>query len=219
MLVVFALALLLNICFAGDYNCVCESQKRGFPINCSNTQYLLNALERLRVNSCAGNCETEICKTNYFIILAHHDHCLPSEIPQVIENEIHDFEDHCEECDIKRKYNPDLVACNLQPNCTVSSIITDAVVTLVKNNCSYDCDNKPMECGPAFRTLRSFHDLCGENDIPQLAEELLHLYEESCKTTDCNTGFPNDLLVCSSGFALSSSMISILLISIAFYLF
>lgn len=213
--------LFINAYFAKEHtNCVCEAERRNFAINCSNVQVLQRALTFLKNNSCATNCAVDGCKRNYFIIQSHHDHCLHSEVPIEIETDIHDFEEFCEECDIKRKYDPALPACNLKPNCTSSSLLIDAVVTLASNNCSFACTSM-MACGPAFRILRSFHDICPEDAIPQLAEELLHFYEDSCEDMDCNTGFPNDVLQCSSAESLfsSSMMIVLFLIPIAsFYL-
>jgi hypothetical protein len=214
----YALVFLFNAYFAMEQTtCVCEAQLQDFVINCSDVQTQVTSLQYLKDNSCASNCAIEGCKRNYLIIQAHHDYCLPFEIPIEIQTEIHDFEEVCEDCYIKRKYNPDLPSCDIQPNCSSSSLLIDVVVTLASNNCSFACTDN-MICGSAFRTLRSLHDICPEDSFPQVAEELIHLYEESCATMDCNTGFPNDVLQCS-GSEFSSSMIVLLLVPFSlFYL-
>ena len=38
------------------------------------------------------DCADDDCRKNYFIIQSHHDHCLPTEIPIEVEQDVHDFE-------------------------------------------------------------------------------------------------------------------------------
>ena len=55
-----------------------------------------NYLEAVSHN-CSIDCDSGECGVNYRIIRAYHDRCAEDEIPEVVEDGIHDFEEVCED--------------------------------------------------------------------------------------------------------------------------
>ena len=53
-----------------------------------------------------------------------------------------------------------------------------------QNQCTNSCESST--CASAFRTIRAYHDGCGESDISQTIEEGIHEFEELCEEQDCN---------------------------------
>lgn len=104
---------------------------------------------------------------------------------------VHDYEDNCENCDIKKKFDPVLPACDA-PICNgTSTTITNAYAALTSASagCLTSCT---ATCGASFRILRAAHDACDENDITTDIEKAIHDYEDVCKTQSCNVGKASD---------------------------
>eukprot|EP00548_Thalassiothrix_antarctica_P017662 CAMPEP_0194194158 /NCGR_PEP_ID=MMETSP0154-20130528/75429_1 /TAXON_ID=1049557 /ORGANISM="Thalassiothrix antarctica, Strain L6-D1" /LENGTH=750 /DNA_ID=CAMNT_0038918561 /DNA_START=233 /DNA_END=2482 /DNA_ORIENTATION=+ len=164
-------------------SCACAAEDHGFAIDCGNGQAMIEALAALNINDCLTDCTSEICETNFFIIQAHHDYCLESELPDDIEDGLHIFEDVCGECEILPKFDSDLEACPAH-SCTDGSG-TAAFEALVRDNCEADCSGN-AQCGTNFQTLLAVHDLCEEDTLSLSAELGFHEMEESCAQFACN---------------------------------
>ena len=102
------------------------------------------------------------------------------QLPELIEDEFHEFDAACTHCEIYRQFDSDLESCPAV-NCATTAG-DDAYTTLVANGCASDCDS--TTCEDAYHTLRAFHDLCPEGSLSEASELGLHDFEEEC--TSCN---------------------------------
>ena len=75
------------------WSCACEAQELGFNIDCSQSNLMLNALSSLQANNCDVNCSYDICNKNFLIIQSHHVFCLQDEVPNLVEDAFHAFEE------------------------------------------------------------------------------------------------------------------------------
>ena len=189
-----------NVAWADDEDeltCACAAAATpGFSIDCSNQGAMTTAVNVLAANVCANDCSSNICQTNFWIVQAHHDYCLESELPDAVEDSLHLYEDACEECSILRKFDSSLPDCP-PPNCSNGS--GDAAFNaMTAANCVSDCSG--ALCATNFQTLRAVHDLCEEDDITTLTELGFHDLEEACEDENCNPGdesFDAAQLICN----------------------
>ena len=168
--------------------CVAMEPDTAFTIDCSDTATMMQAFNDLVANSCnasATACEQTSCKRDYFIIQSHHDFCDHDQVPEAIEDGLHDFEGVCEDCIIRRQYNPSLPQC---PSITCSDPTEAnnayADLTDASNGCSSDCS--AAVCRDAYQVIRAYHDSCDEDDISTMIETGIHDFEDVCEQQGCN---------------------------------
>lgn len=154
-------------------------------IDCSQTATIEAALTFLESNACnAAKCKTDArCRQSFFILNAHHDYCPEDVLPTTIEEGVHTFETFCDQCTILRRFDPTLPVCRT-PTCSNLDPVVAAVAALEASNCTTDCS--VGDCPSNYRTLRAAHDLCAENDLPESAENAIHVFEEPCEAQNCN---------------------------------
>ena len=159
-----------------------------------------DALDYLEENEsvCKTEANSAECKSNYYVMQAHHDHCAHDQIPHDVEHELHDFEAYYEDCHVKRQFDSDLSSC---PAVDCSNVLTtdgNIVAEMGSYNCNDDCSSN--ECKTRFQKMLMFHDTCAENQLPTDLEKGMHDYEENCESHLCNTAsaaFTLDTSVCS----------------------
>ena len=184
---VFATAV---YCDEHDHSeCVCIAEDHGWKVDCSNQAVMQAAFNLLQQYNCGTNCASDVCQDNFYIVQAHHDRCLEDDVPEEIEKDFHDYEDACIDCEIARQYDPTLPACP-PADCSDDSDAITAYNTLVADNCQNDCTS--TDCVNSYRIVRSFHDNCEEDDIPESIERGIHDFEESCSAANCNAQSADD---------------------------
>ena len=169
-------------------SCACVAEEYGFKLDCSATAAMEDALSMLKASGCASDCDSDECQENWYIVQAHHDHCDAQGLPEVIEDDFHDFDDVCSSCAIDRAFIPGADKCPV-PNCEDDSG-NEAYLTLVDNACSSSaleggCSGNTV-CVEAYLTLRTVHDSCDHEVLTPAAEEGLHDFEEACEDVVCN---------------------------------
>lgn len=176
-------------------SCACEAENTGFSINCEDPDAMVNALAMLQSNGCQTDCTSSTCSRNFLVIQSHHDYCLEGQVPETVEEGLHDYEDACEECDITPLPDPNLPTCP-DVNCKVDGEGNAAYQALLSEGCLADCSSQ--SCGDNYRILNAAHDLCPEDSLTPEAEEGLHDLGEPCASQGCNVVFENapDPLVC-----------------------
>ena len=158
------------------------------------------ALDFLEANSgvCKTNANSAECKSNYYVMQAHHDHCPHDKLPHEVEDELHQFEAFYEDCYVKRQYDSDLSSC---PAVSCSDALTtdgSIVTEMSDNNCDTDCSSNA--CKTRYQKMLMYHDTCAENELPTNLEQGVHDYEKKCVSNLCNTAeaaFTLDTSVCS----------------------
>lgn len=160
--------------------CACEAAEYGFEIDCTDTQAMLDALPILQSSGCANDCSSDECIKNFLIIQSHHDFCLHDEVPETVEDALHLYEDTCESCEIKRKFDPLLQPCP-EPNCDDNSG-NEAYNAISSANCETDC----ASCASSFRMLKAVHDECEGEVLDTSAELAFHEIEVACEQYNCN---------------------------------
>merc|ERR1712054_272177 len=80
-------------------------------------------------NNCMKKDHPEACVPNYYVMQAHHDHCLHDSLPTGIEKALHDYEHFYDDCFVKRQFNAALSACPAV-DCTDATAMTKAIATL-----------------------------------------------------------------------------------------
>mmetsp|Transcript_51944 Transcript_51944/g.62458 ORF Transcript_51944/g.62458 Transcript_51944/m.62458 type:complete len:233 (+) Transcript_51944:92-790(+) len=166
----------------GEETCACAAKHDNFVIDCNNTKAMTDALAILVDNSCTTDCSSDICHGNFKMIQAHHDFCLHHEVPEVVENSFHDYNDVCEHCSISRKRDPELVDC---PKAVCDKRGMDAFAALVSSGCDKNCDTST--CASNYHILRSEHDNCPEETLTEDSQTGLHTYEDICAAQNCNS--------------------------------
>ena len=179
--------------------CACIAEEENFAINCGDKAAMTAAYDFLVSNGCGGSCEGE-CQKNFYIVLAHHDYCLSDEVPPVLEEAVHDFEQVCEDCFIRRKFDPSLPTCDT-PDCGNQQVAEEAYNALVSENCGNNCTS--ASCGSNYRIIRGYHDLCSEDAIPIDIEKGIHDLETPCEAFGCNAVNESFEPECSASPALS----------------
>jgi hypothetical protein len=171
-------------------------------INCATagatTTAALNYLETNAVCKTAAGEDNAQCVSNYYVMQAHHDHCAHEDMPLTVETKIHDYESFYEDCEIRRQFDSDLLAC---PTIDCNNILTDMgniVTEMSEANCNTDCSS--ATCKEKYQKMLMAHDTCEEDQLPTALEKTLHDLEEACENNLCNTSpavFTLDTSVCS----------------------
>lgn len=166
--------------------CACVAKELGFVIDCKNQSAMSTAYKLLTDNSCnAAKCKTDAaCKQAYFLVQAHHDHCLSDQVPKDIEGGLHSFEAFCEGCTVSKQFTPSRAVCP-KVACNAAATFTAAHAYLTANNCSSACGSG--KCAANFRLIRAAHDTCEHDDVPQDVEVAIHEFEDACAAQECNT--------------------------------
>merc|ERR1712070_208773 len=66
---------------------------------------------------------------DYYVMQAHHDHCLHDQLPAGIEKLLHDYEHYYDDCIVARQFNPALGQCP-EVDCNNQASLTNAANTL-----------------------------------------------------------------------------------------
>ncbi|EJK77744.1 hypothetical protein THAOC_00405 [Thalassiosira oceanica] len=180
-----------NNATSNRHKCACEAEEMDFKIDCDDRQAMTDALDFINTNGCTekGSCEagTE-CEKNYLTVQSHYNLCPEENIPEAIEDGIHDFDESCLGCDILRAYTVGAPDCPAAV-CTDTSG-EDAYVSLIEKNCASDCSTD--ECKGLFLTLRVVHESCPNGVLTDAAERGLQDLEGLCKDVICNAGGKDD---------------------------
>merc|ERR1711904_412136 len=135
--------------------------------------------------ACKAENPPEGCEVNYYVMQAHHDHCLHDALPTGIEKALHDYEHFYDDCFVKRQFNPALKACPAE-DCSDATKMTSAIATL-QAGCTTKQACADATCSAAIKTVLAVHDLCPEGKLPNNLEVALHDHEEPCEAQLCNT--------------------------------
>ncbi|EJK76198.1 hypothetical protein THAOC_02055, partial [Thalassiosira oceanica] len=180
-----------NNATSNRHKCACEAEEMNFMIDCDDRQAMTDALDFINTNGCTekGSCEagTE-CEKNYLIVQSHYGLCPEENIPEAIEEGIHDFDESCLGCDILRAYTVGAPDCPAAVCADTSG--EDAYVSLIEKNCASDCLTD--ECKGLFLTLRVVHESCPNGVLTDAAERGLQDLEGLCKDVVCNAGGKDD---------------------------
>jgi len=180
---------------AGDAEqpCACMAEETGFTIDCQDTQGMLDSLNELKTRGCASDCSSPECVKHYYVVQSHHDYCPEDDIPEVVEDGFHDYDQSCTHCEIKRLFTEGAPSCPV-PNCEDTSG-NEAYVSLLDNNCLTDCTTEI--CRDHYFMLRAAHDSCEHDVLSTAAEKGLHDMEAPCAAQICNQAIGDDnQLVC-----------------------
>merc|ERR1719316_1739615 len=167
--------------------CVCQAQEKGWKLDCSNKAKIGAAVTNLDANAaCKAADPPADCIDNYYVMQAHHDHCLHDQLPTGIEKKLHDYEHFYTDCFVKRQFDASLSACP-KVDCEDAKAMTTVIETLqagctTKENCA------AKSCADAIKVVLAVHDLCPEDKLPNNLEVALHDHEEPCEAQLCNTG-------------------------------
>ena len=175
---------------SNEHKCACEAEEFGYEINCANTDAMIEAMNNLQSLGCSADCSSPECEKNFLIVVTHHDYCPEADIPELVEDGFHDYDEVCIHCAISRKSIEGAEPC---PPATCDNSGNEAYAAAISAGCLDDCSSD--ECKNAFFTLSTVHDNCDHDVISQAAEEGLHDLEESCPQHVCDTGV-EDQLVC-----------------------
>jgi len=177
--------------------CACKAIDHGFTIDCSNMAAISEAFNYLEENkatcqvaeACPAN--TDLCKRNYLYLMAHHDHCAHTEVPEAAEKGIHSYEKYYAGCSIHRRYNTQIEDCPALPvPCKqVKQTTTTAIANIKAKGCLTTCtgpDADP-ECKALYQKILLAHDTCAHDELDTELEVTLHDMEDACEDALCNT--------------------------------
>jgi hypothetical protein len=181
--------------------CVCQARAHNWKLDCLTMAPIEAAVSYLQTHTTckpyatkdaiptgcvAKTTPPQQCQDNYYLMQAHHDHCLHDQLPTNIEQALHDFEHNYDDCFIKRQYNAALSACPAV-TCTDQTPLNNAIVAL-GNGCNTKtlCDSTAT-CKDAIKKVLMYHDICPEDSLPDTIERALHDYEEPCEDQLCNS--------------------------------
>jgi hypothetical protein len=167
--------------------CICQAQEHNWKLDCNNKAKIEEAVAKLDAKAaCMAKGPPQDCVDNYYIMQAHHDHCLHHALPTGIEKKLHDYEHYYDDCFIKRQFDPKLKKC---PNvdCSNSKALTEAIATL-QAGCRTTQTCAEATCSAAIKTVLMAHDICPESSLPNNLETALHDHEEPCEDQLCNSG-------------------------------
>jgi len=181
--------------------CVCQARAHNWKLDCLTMAPIEAAVDYLKTHA---NCKPyatkdavptgcvakvkppQDCQDNYYLMQAHHDHCLHDQLPTDIEKALHDFEHNYDDCFVKRQYNSALSACPAV-TCSSQAPLNQAIVDLDAGcNTKSLCDASAT-CKAAIKTVLMYHDTCPEDSLPDTIERALHDYEEPCEDHLCNS--------------------------------
>ena len=142
-----------------EHKCACEAEEFGFEIDCDNTDAMLEAMTKLQTLGCSADCPPDSeCAIQFLIVQSHHDYCPEANIPEVVEDGFHDYDEVCAHCAIARK---SISGVNLCPAVTCDNSGNDAYAAAINAGCENDCSSQ--ECIDYFQTLNTVHDTCAHD--------------------------------------------------------
>ena len=191
---VFLFLSLFGNARASGGTCACEAEELGFEINCADTEAMTTALDFLASNGCASDCSSEDCEKNWYIVQTHHDFCPEADLPESVEDDFHNYDEVCPQCEIRRQFVEGAPACPA-PSCEDESG-NEAYTSLITQGCNIDCSS--TECQSLFHVLLITHDACDHDVLSDVAERGYHDVERACVGAVCNdlSGVLADPLVC-----------------------
>jgi len=165
--------------------CVCQAANNNWQIDCTNQALITAAVNRLEADAaCKAASPPAACVPDYYIMQAHHDHCLHNQLPTGIEHTLHDYEHYYDDCLIQRQYNSAYGQCPTV-DCTDQLSLTNAANTLAA--CAATAEAcATTACSAAMKIVVVAHDTCPESVLPDNLEKALHDHEEPCEDQLCN---------------------------------
>jgi len=188
--------------------CVCQAQANGWTLTCSDTASIQAAVDYLEATpACQADDPPKACIDKYYVMQAHHDHCLHDELPADIEKTLHDYEAFYSDCFVKRQFDDHLSACPAV-DCNDAAALT-AAISLLTGNCLTEEACAAEDCSAAIKTVLMAHDTCPENLLPNNLETALHNHEDPCHEVLCNSAsgpFDPYLDACSAEVGAASGL-------------
>jgi len=167
--------------------CVCQAASHNWKLDCVNTKPVTDAVTALKADAnCAKKDAPQACVDNYYIMQAHHDHCLHDQLPTGVEKDLHIYEHFYDDCMIKRQYNKALSNCPAV-TCTDQTAMTNAIAKLQSGACNTTLNCAMADCSAAIKVVLMAHDTCAEKQLPNNLEVALHDFEGTCAAQLCNT--------------------------------
>jgi len=171
---------------AFEGKCVCQALGNGWKLDCADKAAIEEAVAKLDANAaCSKTSPPADCIQNYYVMQAHHDHCLHDSLPKGIELKLHAYEHFYDDCFVKRQFDPKATVCP-KVDCSNQEALTQAVATLQAGcGTAQACTDKT--CSDAMKTVLMAHDVCPESSLPNNLEVALHDHEDPCEAQLCNT--------------------------------
>lgn len=167
--------------------CVCQAAAHNWKLDCTNKAKISEAVAALDAdNACAAISPPQTCIDHFYVMQAHHDHCLHNQLPVGIEMKLHAYEHFYTDCMVQRAFDPGLPAC-AAVTCTDHASLTNAVQTLQNGKCNSTTECATSSCSAAIKTVLMAHDTCSEQQLPNNLEVALHDFEEPCEAQLCNS--------------------------------
>jgi len=76
-------------------------------------------------------------------------------------------------------------------DCSNQDAMNQAIATLESNNCSVEC-NSSMLCKKNFLIIQSHHDYCFHEEVPEVIQTGIHIYENVCTEVHCDINMKFD---------------------------
>jgi hypothetical protein len=169
--------------------CVCQAKARNWKLDCTNKAKINSAVAALEGNTaCAAISPPQTCIDHFYVMQAHHDHCLHDQLPTGVEKKLHKYEHFYTDCQIKRQFDTKLKAgACAKVTCTDATSLTNAIQTLQNGNCKSATLCAASACSAAIKTVLMAHDTCSEKLLPNNLEVALHDFEGPCAAELCNS--------------------------------
>eukprot|EP00747_Dinoflagellata_sp_TGD_P111826 gnl/TRDRNA2_/TRDRNA2_171314_c1_seq7.p1 gnl/TRDRNA2_/TRDRNA2_171314_c1~~gnl/TRDRNA2_/TRDRNA2_171314_c1_seq7.p1 ORF type:complete len:405 (-),score=75.41 gnl/TRDRNA2_/TRDRNA2_171314_c1_seq7:112-1260(-) len=166
--------------------CVCQAQEHNWVLDCTDQAKISTAISFLDGKAaCKAVDPPQECINQYYVLQAHHDHCLHDDLPTGAEHKLHEYEHFYDDCFVKRQFDTKLSVCPAV-DCADSKTMTEAVATLQKGCTTTQACADPT-CAEAIKIVLAAHDLCPEDKLPNNLEAALHDHEEPCEAQLCNS--------------------------------
>jgi len=136
--------------------------------------------------ACAGISPPQECIDHFYVMQAHHDHCLHDQLPMDIEKKLHTYEHFYTDCVVKRQFDTNLEKCP-SVDCEDAGSLTNAISTLQNGDCGTTAKCATTACAGAVKTVLMAHDVCPEDKLPNNLETALHDFEDVCAAQLCNS--------------------------------
>jgi hypothetical protein len=167
--------------------CVCQAQANNWKLNCTVTAKINEAVTQLESNAyCKDISPPQSCINDFYVMQAHHDHCLHHQLPTGVEKKLHEYEHFYTDCHVQRQFDTSLPAC-AGVTCTDQTAMTNAIQTLQAGNCNSTQECQASACSDAIKLVLMAHDTCAETQLPNNLEVALHDFEDVCAAQLCNS--------------------------------
>lgn len=169
--------------------CVCQAKAHSWKLNCTDTAKIEAAVAALEADgACAGISPPQTCIDHFYVMQAHHDHCLTDQLPKDVEKKLHKYEQFYTDCHVKRQFDIRLKAGACKAvTCTDQTSLTLAIQTLQNGDCNTTSKCAASSCSAAIKTVLMAHDTCKEDQLPNNLETALHDFEDHCAAELCNS--------------------------------